>query len=196
METGTNALSPRDRRGRVSTIVGIETDGGTVLAGDRLHVEGGVEVGEGVKRVFDFETAGAAAVGDPGALDGFRRRLETETRQYRIEHGSPIGIERLARVASLIAEAAGVDAIVSAPDDGSVPRLRSVGRDGSVLSYTSVAFGSGARLALGRLEGTDPGGSLDEAEDLIRELFSTISGRDPETGADVDVWSLPSRDGG
>lgn len=178
----------------MSTIVGIETDRGTLLAGDRVNVEGGTRVSDGVRRVFDFEDAGAAAVGEPGAIDEFERRLSTETRAYRIEHDEPMAVGRLARTAAPIAEEAGVDAIVSARDGEERARLRSVGRDGSVLSDETVAFGSGAQLALGQLEGTDLGGDLEAAEARVRDLFSAIAERDTETGDEIDVWTLPNRD--
>lgn len=178
----------------MSTIVGVETESGTILAGDRVHVEGDTSVSDSVHRVFAFENAGAAAVGEPGATDEFERRLDSETQRYRIERERPIGIERLARTAGPIAEDAGVEAIVSARDDDSVARLRSIGRDGAVLSDTTVAFGSGAQLALGQLEGTDMGGDIDEMEEQVRDLFAAISERDSETGDDIETWTLENID--
>lgn len=178
----------------MSTIVGIETDSGTVLAGDRIHTEESTRVSDSVDRVFTFENAGAAAVGDPGAIDEFERRLDAETKRYRIEQDRPIGIERLARTAGSIAEDTGVEAIVSARDDDSVARLRSIGSDGAVLSDTTVAFGSGAELVLGQLEGVDVNGDIDEVEEQVRDLFATISERDSETGEDVETWTLKNSD--
>lgn len=180
----------------MGTILGLETESGTILAGDRTHVEGGVEVSDNVRRVFGFETAGAAAVGDPGAIDEFSRRLDTETRQYRIEHEDSIGIQRMARSVASIAEATGVDAIVSARDDESIARIRSVRRDGSVLSDTTVAFGTGTQLALGQLEGIELDGDIDELEERVRDVFSSISARDSETGTDIDTWTLENQNRG
>lgn len=173
----------------MSTIVGIEFEGGTVLAGDRIHVEGGTTVSENVERVFAFDGAGAAAAGGPGAVGEFERRLDAEVRQYRLEHDE-MGVDRLARTAAPIAEEVGVDAVVSARDDEGVARIRSVGRDGSVLADEAVAFGSGAEMALGRLEGAEPGDDAETVERWARELFAAIAERDAGTGADVDTWSL------
>lgn len=174
----------------MSTIVGVETDGGTVLAGDTVQTGGGTKVSDSVHRVFDFETAGAAAVGDPGDIAEFERQLQSETKQYRLEREKPMGIDTLARAAAGVAEAAGVDAIVSAYDDDSIARIRSIGRDGAVLDDETVAFGSGTELALGQLEDMDFEGDVDAVEGQVRDLFSTISERDVETGADLETWTL------
>ena len=174
----------------MSTIVGLETEGGTVLAGDRGHVEGGTKVSEGVRRVFDVDDAAAAAVGEPGAIDEFGRRFETQVREYGIEHGGSIGIGRLARTASEIAKEVGVDAIVSARDDEATARIRSIGRDGAVLSDSAIAFGTGAQVALGRLEDVEIGADVDDAEARVREIFGAIAERDAETGDEIDVWTL------
>lgn len=174
----------------MSTIVGLEIDSGTILAGDRTDVRGETRVSDTVHRVFDFEAAGAAAVGDPGKIAEFEQQLDDEIRAHRTEHEQRIEIDRLAHTAASIAESLDIDAIVSADDDESIARIRSVGHDGSILAETPIAFGTGASLALGRLDVTDREDDLAAVERRVRSLFEAISERDPETGADVDTWTL------
>ncbi|MFC7078769.1 20S proteasome subunit A/B [Halorussus caseinilyticus] len=173
----------------MATIVGIEADGGAVLAGDRRLTQGGTVSSERKRHVFDFGAVGAAAVGDSGAIDEFRRRLDAEIRSHETEADEPMGIDRLAAVASDIAADEGVEAIVAGRDDDG-PCVRGVGGDGGVLTDEAVAFGSGAQLALGVLEGREEGLDVDAAAELAREAIAAAADRDTDTGADVDAYRL------
>jgi proteasome beta subunit len=174
----------------VSTILGIETDAGVVLAADRASIGSDGTVRGTVDRVFGFDAAGAAAVGDPGDVESFERRLQAELDRDRIERDRPVGVDRVARVASRIAAETGVEALVAARDGEGTARLRAVDADGAVLADAVAAFGSGAPLALGRLEGA----TFDEAEgppeDRAREVLAAVAARDSETGEEADVWTL------
>ena len=174
----------------MATIVGIEVDGGAAIAGDRLLTEGGSVKSESKQHVFDFGDAGAAAVGDSGGVDEFRRRLESEIRDHETQHGESMEITRLGNVASDIAEDEGVEAIVAARDDRNVARIRGIGADGSVLTDATIALGSGAQFAIGILEGTERGISLDSGEDLVRDAIDTAAERDTATGDEVDTYRL------
>lgn len=177
----------------MSTIIGIEADAGVVLAGDRLRVSDGTAVGEGVRRVVGFEVAGAAAEGDPGDVDAFRRRLESDVRRYRVDHDESPGVKRLARMAADIAEETGIEALVGGHDDQGVARLRVVDGDGAVLTDETAALGTGAQLALGRLDDLDRGGDLTAVEKRVREHLVLVAERDPKTGDTVDTWTLAGR---
>lgn len=176
----------------MGTVLGIELDDGVLLAGDRTAVRGDTRVGDAVRRVFDLGTAGAAGVGEPGDIREFAARLEAAVDEYRTDRDERIGIDPLAHAAAPIAEATDVDAIVAAPDDESTARLRSVRSDGSILEETTVALGSGAQLAIGRLEAIEPEGDLAAVEGEVRDLFDAIHERDPETGSEIDTWTLES----
>lgn len=174
----------------MSTILGIESDAGVVLAADRASVGSDGTVRGTVDRVFDFDGAGAAAVGDPGDVESFERRLRAELDRDRIERDRRAGIDRLARVASRIASEEGVEALVAARDDDGTARLRAIDVDGAVLADSFAAFGSGASLALGRLEGTTPEKGSATPEQRAREVLSAVAERDPETGEETDAWVL------
>lgn len=174
----------------MGTIVGIETESGTVLAGDRRVTSGTTVRSDNERKVFDFASAGAAVTGDPGGIDEFGRRLESEIQGYRTEREKNMEIQRLARVGATVADTAGVDAIVSTYDDASVARIREVGSDGRILDEDVVAVGSGVQIALGRLEGTSLDVDLDAAAALARDVLATVAEHDSATGPNVDVWRL------
>lgn len=172
----------------MSTIVGAETDGVVALAGDRANVTDGT-VGGSVDRVFEFDDAGAAAVGDPGDVAAFGRRLESELDRDRIERDRAVRVDRLARVAAGIAGEEGVDAIVAARDEEGEASLRSVDSNGGVLEDSVAAFGTGAQVALGILEGASFDGDAADVEERFREVLTSVAERDAETGDEIDAWS-------
>ena len=173
----------------MSTIVGVETAGGVALAADRTAASGGTVTGS-VDRVFEFGEAGAAAVGDPGDVSAFERDLRSQLDRDRIERDREARIDRLARVASQVAADAGVEALVAARDDDGRARLRSVDASGAVLEDTFASFGTGAPVALGRLEEATFDDDPEALEAAVRDVLSTVAERDAETGEDVDVWTL------
>lgn len=177
----------------MSTIVGVETDRGVALAADTASVTEGT-VGGAVDRVFEFEAAGAAAVGDPGDVATFGRQLRSELDRERLERDRTVDADRVARVAADVAEAAGVEAIVAGRDDGGSARLRTVDSDGAVLETSVAASGTGARIALGLLE--DSADRDDDPEERARTVIASVAERDAETGDDVDSYSVESRDEG
>lgn len=174
----------------MGTIVGIEVESGTVLAGDQRVTSGTTVRSDNKQKVFDFAPVGAAVTGDPGGIDEFGRRLESEIQGYKTERGETMKIQRLARVGATIADTAGVDAIVSTYDDASVARIREVGSDGRILDEDVLALGSGMQIALGRLEEATLGVDPDAAASLARDVLATVAEHDAATGPDVDVWQL------
>ena len=174
----------------MGTVVAIETDGGIAIAGDRRATQDGTVTSESAERVFDFDEVGAGAVGEGGDVDEFRRQLETELEEA--ERDREITADVLGNVAADVAEETGVEAVVATHDDEGVARGRRVGPDGSILSGPEFALGSGAQSALGVLESADRGRDLHSTEEFVRDVMETVAERDPDTGEDVDVWSLAS----
>lgn len=179
----------------MATILGIEVDGGAVLAGDRRRTEGGTVSSESESHVFDFGEVGAAAVGGAGDVDEFERRLRSEVSDHETRTGEPMSATRLANVAADVVGELGVEAVVAARDENGVPRVRAVGADGGVLTDAAVARGSGAQVAVGILDGSDRGVSLDAGEQLLRDTLDTVAERDTGTGEDVDTYRLGDDDG-
>lgn len=167
----------------MSTILGVECADGAVLAADRTVVRGGSVRSTSKERVFEVEGGGAAVLDDGG--DAFRRRLEKELRSYAMERG-PASLEALVSVAVDVAEAESVGALVAGREEGIV-RLRAVHPDGAVTEESYDALGSGAPVALGRLEGEDLDVGFEAAEELVRSALAAVAERDAETGGGVDV---------
>lgn len=177
----------------MSTIIGFECDGGVVLAGDRTLVRGGTIVSHSADHLFEFDGVGAAVVGTPGGFDAFEREFDAELREYRTERGEP-SIDAVERMASEVAESAGVDTIVATRDAEGVARLREIHRDGSALADPVAAMGTGSELALGALERADRDVSVEDGEVLAQEILDSVAERDSPTGDDVDVWTLANED--
>ncbi|WP_227356689.1 20S proteasome subunit A/B [Haladaptatus salinisoli] len=174
----------------MATVLGIATPEGAVLAGDRRETSGGSVESEAVRRVFDYDFAGAAVVGEVGGIQEFDRRFEAELRSHRVETDERMTVDRVARTASDIVEAVGVDALVVARDSEGEIHLREIGSDGRVLSTDAAALGSGASIAFGRLEGADTDEGLDAVEELARETLRVVAQRNPDTGTDIDAFRL------
>jgi proteasome beta subunit len=173
----------------MGTVVALETECGVAIAGDtRSSRNGTVESGER-RRVFDFGTVGVGVVGDGSAIEQFQHRFGATLRSREFETGREPTIETAAGVGAHQAEHANVDAAVAARDADGTPRLREVRADGAVLDGPRVALGSGATVALGRLNSTAPSG-VDELAAAVRTAVAAASERDAQTGDDVDVWTL------
>jgi proteasome beta subunit len=170
------------------TVIGFETEGGAVIAADRLVVDDDTVSSKNADRIADFGDCGGAAVADPGQ---FRRELDGERRQYGADHDTDPGIEAFARMATNVAAAVGTDAAIAARDEDGRARVRAVYADGSVIDDSPVALGTGAELAFGRLEAGVPE-DLNEAEAFAREVIEGVGERDTRTGDEADVWTLAS----
>lgn len=193
------------------TVVAVETTSGVGIAGDRRLTGGGTVRSESAERVFEFTVdsdsdpdtgplAGAGVVGDPGGVKAFERRLQIELEDADRAHAGEPAVDAIARIAGRVASEAGVAAAVAARDEEGVPRLRRIDRDGSILTTTAVALGSGAEIALGLLESAELAEQADEitvVASFLRETLETVAVRDPLTGDAIDVWTLSaSAEGG
>lgn len=174
--------------------MGATAVGGAVVGSDRRTTGDGTVTGDSLRRLVVVDGAAAVAAGDPGSVEAFLGRVERAVREHRTREGEPPGVGRLARVAADEAEAAGVEAVVVARDDGGAAALRAATADGGVLADRVVAFGTGAPVALGRLEGLPEDADLDAAEAAVREALERAADRDSETGETVDVWRLADAD--
>ena len=174
----------------MGTVLAITSAGGVVIAGDSRATSDGTVTSEHAQRVFDFDAVGTGAVGTPGDVDEYGRRLESELRRRRLESDVAPDLQWVSRAAAEITADLGVDAVVGATDDSGDPGITRVGSDGSVLSDATVALGSGAALATGRLEGVDRDRDLESTVELAREVLDSVADRDPETGGETSVWTL------
>lgn len=173
----------------MGTIIGLNVETGTILAGDQRITDGTTVQSDSKQKVFDFDTIGTAVTGDPGGIDAFERQFAAEIQEYRTERDEVMGIQRLATLSATIAETERTEAIVSAHDD-TLAQIREVGSDGRILDGEVLALGSGAQTALGQLEETDLDVDLDTAASLARDVLDTVAEHDTATGPNMDVWQL------
>ena len=174
----------------MGTIVGVRSLDGVVLAADRRVVTDGTVRSDDVQKLHEFDAAAVALEGSPGDLQAFARQLRSEIDRLETSQETAIRITALERLVSRLAEETAVEALLSARDADRIARLRSIDGTGGAYEETVAAWGSGAQLALGRLETLDADVPLDEVELLLRETFDAIAERDSTTGTSVDVCSL------
>jgi 20S proteasome alpha/beta subunit len=60
------------------------------------------------------------------------------------------------------------------------------------MSNPTVALGSGAAVALGRLETADSDLGIDETAAAVEDAIRAATERDTETGGTIDSWTLAS----
>lgn len=172
----------------MSTVIGFTCADGAVVAADRALVRGGKVVSTGRQRVFALDGVAVGVAGDDP--ETVRRELDGELRSYRTERGRDPGVTATARLAAEVTEATGSDLVLLARDDDGAAQLRAVYADGGVLDDSPVALGTGAQLALGRLEGADTDVSTGAAASLAREVLAGVAERDAATGEECDVETL------
>ena len=179
----------------MGTVVAIEAEEGVAFAADTGAVDDSGVTSEGARRLFVFDEALAGAVGDQGAVDEFGRRVDAKLRKLDVEEGRQVAVEPFARLAADVADDLGVEAIVAARDENGRARFRRIGPEGGTLADSeTTAIGSGASVALGRLDGAAVGLDLTEAVELARESVEAARARDQETAADVTVAELASHE--
>lgn len=173
----------------MSTIIGFECADGSVIAGDRSVIHDSRVVSTNQQRVFDFEACGIAVLAGTRGVDAFRRSFEDKVRSYRHEHDG-LTLDAAERIASDVADREHGEVVLAVRDDDGQARIRTVYSDGSVTADEVTAQGTGAALALGRLETADRDLGLDEGEELARDVLATVAERDAATGDEADVWTL------
>lgn len=174
----------------MGTVVGVRLKDGIALAADKRAMNGSSVGSENLKKLFEFDAAGAVAAGEPSAIQAFGRELETEIRQRQTEQGTTIRIDPLARLASDLARKTGVEAVVAARDSDTMAHIRAIDSSGGELEEEVVAQGTGAAFALGQLEELDREINVDEAPDPLESILESVAERDTETGNEIDSWTL------
>ncbi|MEF8802352.1 MAG: hypothetical protein V5A38_12550 [Halolamina sp.] len=168
------------------TVIAFESDAGVVVAADRTVVRGTTIASTSADRMLEFDDCGGAVVDDP---DEARRHIDVELRRYRTEHGESPTVEPYTRLLRDVVRDVGTDAVAAARDRDGEAQVRAVYANGSVLEDPPLALGTGAELALGRLEASRPS-ELAEAAEFASDLLAGVAERDTRTGEEHDVWTL------
>jgi proteasome beta subunit len=168
------------------TVIAFEAAEGVVVAADRTVINGNTVASTSAERVLAFEDCGGAVLDDPKTV---RRELDAKLRSYRTEHGHSPTIEPYTRMVETVVGDVGTDAAIAARDSEGTAQLRAVYADGSVLTDPPLALGTGAELALGRLEASRPS-DLEDAAAFAENVLAGVAERDTGTGEEHDVWTL------
>lgn len=171
------------------TVIAFECAEGAVVAADRTVVRGDTVASTDQNRLLEFDDLGGAAVDDP---DQVRRELEAELSTYETENDDSPSFEAFVNIAEGVCKSVGTDAGLTARDDDGVARVAAVYADTTVITGSPLALGTGAELAVGRMETADTDISLSEATSLAQTILEGVAERDSRTGDGVDVFVLES----
>ncbi|MFW5965516.1 MAG: archaeal proteasome endopeptidase complex subunit beta [Halodesulfurarchaeum sp.] len=178
-----------------TTIVGITTDDGAVMASDmRASLGGRVVSNKNVKKVEEIQRNAALSMsGSVGGAQSYIRSLRAEANLYEARRGEYMSIGALATMASNLLRGgpffmvapilAGVD------DEGS--HVYTLDPTGSSLADDYAAQGSGMPYALGVLEqeyGEDL--TMDEAETVAARAVQSATERDTASGNGVHLTRI------
>jgi proteasome beta subunit len=169
------------------TVIAFECADGAVVAADRTVVQGDTVASTDQNRLLEFDDCGGAAVDDP---DTVRRKLDAELRAYEADHGGSPSFDALTAIAESVLGAVGTDAGLAAYDDEGIARVAAVYADGSVITGSPLGLGTGAEMAVGRMEAADTDVKMDEAAELAETILQGVAERDTRTGKNVDVFRL------
>jgi|AntRauTorcE11897_2_1112592.scaffolds.fasta_scaffold00008_140 proteasome beta subunit len=175
----------------MSTVLALASEGGVAIAGDKQASDDGTVTSRNVERVFQIEGSGVGAVGQPADVQRFRRELEAELRQIRLQTDDEVDIDKRARIAGRLADQSDVAAVIAGYDADGIARLREIRPDGGIFDQSTVALGDGAELAAGQLETVEPGLDIDALVTTVTEILGRVATRDVTTGDELEVWSLP-----
>jgi proteasome beta subunit len=179
-----------------TTVVGLTTADGVVLAADRRASVGGRLVTNKNTRKVErvHPTAATALSGAVGHLQHFTRVLRAEARLYENRRGGDLTMAALATLAGNVLRSVPlrVQPLLGGVDAGG-GRVYSVDGGGGVLSEDYVAGGSGIQLAYGVLEQHyDDGMTAAEGRSVAAAAVDSASERDTASGNGFTVATVTS----
>jgi len=182
-----------------ATSVGIKAVDGVVLAADKRVTYGFMLMSKAGKKVFRItDKVGIASAGFISDMQSIARTLEAEIRLYELETGSPIRINGVAKLLSIILFNRRlypymVETIVGGIDDKG-PHLFILDPIGAVIEDDYTALGSGAQIAIGIIEeGYKDDISIQEAYNLAIKSVKSAFSRDAMSGDGIDVLVISKK---
>jgi len=175
-----------------TTIVGIATDDGVVMASDqRASLAGRIVSNKNVQKVEPIQPNAALSIsGSVGGAQAFIRALKAETNLFEARRAEYMDIDALATYASLLLRGGPYFAVVpllgGVDDDGG--KIYSLDPAGSSLSDDYTAGGSGMTFALGVLEQEyEDDLSMDETVSVAAQAVQSATERDTASGDGLHV---------
>ncbi len=184
----------------MTTIVGIKTNDGVVLASDRRASKGffiGSKITQKISKVDD--TLAMAIAGQLSDAEYMVKMVKAERKLVELRRGYPLTVKESARMIANLAYSglksyqpyfvellvAGVDA------QGS--HVYAADMSGAITQEDFASSGSGSPLAYGVLEnGYNQSITREEAKILASKAVAAAIERDPGSGNGVDVLDIPS----
>jgi len=184
----------------MTTIVGIKSKDGVVLASDRRASKGffiGSKITQKISRVDD--TLAMAIAGQLSDAEYMIKMAKAERKLVELRRGYPLSVRESARLIANLAYSglksytpyfvellvAGVDA------NGS--HVYSADMSGAITEEDFASSGSGSPIAYGVLEsGYNQNITIDEAKTLASKAVAAAIERDPGSGNGVDVLEIPA----
>lgn len=178
-----------------TTIVGITTDEGVVMASDmRASLAGRIVTNKSFQKVAEIQPNAALSMsGSVGGAQSFVRTLRAEANLYEARRDEYMSIGALATMASNLLRGGPffivVPILAGVDDDGS--HVYSLDPSGSSLEDDYTANGSGMPYALGVLEqGYDDDLTMDEAVTVAAQAIQSASERDTGSGNGIHVTRI------
>jgi proteasome beta subunit len=183
----------------MTTIVGIRSKDGIVLASDRRASKGffiGSKITQKISRVDD--TLAVAIAGQLSDAEYMVKMAKAERKLAELRRGYPLTVKESARLIANLAYSGlksytpyFVELLVAGVDtNGS--HVHSADMSGAITEEDFASSGSGSPIAYGVLEsGYNVDITLDEAKTLAAKAVAAAIERDPGSGNGVDVMEIP-----
>ena len=184
----------------MTTIVGIRSKDGVVLASDRRASKGffiGSKITQKISKVDD--TLAMAIAGQLSDAEYMVKMAKAERKLVELRRGYPLSVRESARLIANLAYSGlksytpyFVELLVAGVDSNG-SHVYSADMSGAVTEEDFASSGSGSPIAYGVLEsGYNPNITLDEAKTLASKAVAAAIERDPGSGNGIDVLAIPA----
>lgn len=183
----------------MTTIVGIRSKDGVVLASDRRASKGffiGSKITQKISKVDD--TLAVAIAGQLSDAEYMVKMAKAERKLAELRRGYPLTAKESARLVANLAYSGlknyspyFVELLVAGVD-GNGSHVYAADMSGAITEEDFASSGSGSPIAYGVLEsGYTPNMTIDEARTLAARAVAAAIERDPGSGNGVDVMEIP-----
>lgn len=183
----------------MTTIIGIKTTEGVVLASDKRASKGffiGSKIVQKISKIDD--TLAIAIAGQLSDAEHLIKVATAERKLMELRRGFPLSVKESSRLIANLAYSGlrsyqpyYVELLVAGVDS-SGPQVNVADMSGAITNEDYAASGSGAPIAYGVLESLyDKNITNDEAKEVARKAVSAAMERDPGSGNGIDILVIP-----
>ena len=183
----------------MTTIIGIKTTEGVVLASDKRASKGffiGSKIVQKISKIDD--TLAIAIAGQLSDAEHLIKVAAAERKLIELRRGFPLSVKESSRLIANLAYSGlrsyqpyYVELLVAGVDS-SGSHVNVADMSGAITNEDFAASGSGAPIAYGVLESLyDKNITNEEAKDIARKAVSAAMERDPGSGNGIDIVVIP-----